>query len=402
MTHKGPLDLPEIADLVAPYLAIQSLAACVRVSKSWRDNFLSHLWSVVSTGAKCNEPLFEATPDGRWHGPCLDDIYRYRHHIRHLSLFGAPAGLEEFQYPNLHHLVVELVSCHPYRTMISLDLVEMCPLLTLLELTNISVALTTWATLSTHPHIRTLRLRNLQIEAAAAPLFWSVCANLESLVLHDITFQGEGVPRDMVFHRLRKLKMRMGAQEAESQRAELIVHFPMLESLNLSTEFPRPLIQHSIQNNHWPHLNKLHLSGLLDKDVASILGGAGNGPRNIVELGLDHCQLKTQAARILGHTFSTLVDVKMYSCKSILGATILDVLCSCQRLEVLYAGDVSAKDIVKHGPWACEQLREMTIHIQVGESEQDLQWLVFGRLSALERLEKLTMSSTSSYICSKG
>jgi hypothetical protein len=92
----------------------------------------------------------------------------------------------------------------------------------------------------------------------------------------------------------------------------------------------------------------------------------------------------------------------MYSCKSIPGATILDVLCSCQRLEVLYAGDISAKDIVKHGPWACEQLRELTIHIQVGESEQNLQWLAFGRLSTLERLEKLVMSSTSSYISSKG
>jgi hypothetical protein len=173
------------------------------VSRSAGETTSSPLWSVVSAGAKCNEPFFEATPDcrwqgpcqyGRWHGPCLDDIYRSRHLIRHLSLLGAPAGVEEFQYPNLHHLVVELVFYHPYRTVISLDL---------------------------------------------------------------------------------------------------------LESLSLSSEFARPLIQHPIQNNHWPHLNKLHLSGLLDKDVASILGGAGDGPGNIVELGLDHCQLKTQAARFL-------------------------------------------------------------------------------------------------------
>ena len=58
----------------------------------------------------------------------------------------------------------------------------------------------------------------------------------------------------------------------------------------------------------------------------------------------------------------------------------------CWRFYIL------ANDIAKGGPWICQQLRELAIGIRVKETEQDLQPLIFERLSTLVRLTTLDMS----------
>jgi hypothetical protein len=60
-------------------------------------------------------------------------------------------------------------------------------------------------------------------------------------------------------------------------------------------------------------------------------------------------------------------------------------------LEVLTARSILAKDIAEAGPWSCQKLRQLKICFQFGESEQNLQPLVFERLSTLTRLEWLTL-----------
>jgi hypothetical protein len=52
---------------------------------------------------------------------------------------------------------------------------------------------------------------------------------------------------------------------------------------------------------------------------------------------------------------------------------------------------VFAGDIAEGGSWACLHLKELAICFLFEESEQDLQPLVFERLSALTRLERLIM-----------
>lgn len=311
MPIKDPLAIPEIAELVAPLLTTRSLAACIRVSKSWRNNFQHHHWSLISIGAKCNDPFRGATRDHRrWHGPYPDEICRHRHFIQHLLLLGDHSAVGELQYPNLTRLMVESHYDSSNPRTVSLDLIQMCPSLTRLDLAEIKVAPTTWATLSTHPHIRTLYLRKIRIETVDMPAFWNVCMNLESLMSIDVNFRCKDAPVDMVFHRMRPLTMRV---PYSSEHLQLPLYFPMLTSLKLIDDCPVSLFDRPVQNNHWPHLNELHLSGLLDSDMASILRGVGDGTECALELVLDNCRLGTQATRIFGLAFNLLVNVEIRS-----------------------------------------------------------------------------------------
>lgn len=92
-----------------------------------------------------------------------------------------------------------------------------------------------------------------------------------------------------------------------------------------------------------------------------------------------------EASRALSIHFSTLVKVDLGGYWN--SYPPLDVLCLCPRLEVLKVLDVVADDIAEQGPWVCQQLRELTYF----RFYQDLEQLVFERLSKLPQLEQLTI-----------
>jgi hypothetical protein len=169
----------------------------------------------------------------------------------------------------------------------------------------------------------------------------------------------------------------------------------MLMSLELELR-KRAVVKEEFLNGHWPPLTKFHVNGYLqDTELASILNRIGNGCGSISDLRLYNCDMSTQASSALGFHFNTLVNVDLgWKCSS--SSTIVDILCGCPRLETLqYVGSILAGDIARRGPWVCQQLRELYLRLLFEESEQDLHQLVFEHLSALTRLERLTMLNTS-------
>jgi hypothetical protein len=385
MPSENPLEIPEIMDKIAPYLKGKDCTNCVRVSKSWQEAFIPHIWRDINISSKSNVH------------PNPKDIYHRRHFIHSLSFVRELFGLGTFVYPNLRKLHLKFRESRKAEPIVSVDLVETCPLLTHLELDEANVTTTTWMALSTHPHIMSLQLRVVRVESVDAPWFWKVCKKLESLYLVDVTLGGS-LPEDAVFDQLRKLGMIFNGDVNKVVQMDLAFQSPMLESLEwrvdlCGTSRTGDFFRRPIQSNHWPNFRKLHLYHTLqDAEVASILRGAGNGQEGIDDLNLQYCELGTQASRILGDHFNTLVRVDISGCRST-RSKVLDLLCGCPNLKELHAKDVFAKDIAERGPWVCHQLQKLLVCFRVGESQQDtqLQQLVFQRLSTLTRLKKLMM-----------
>ncbi|KAF9355449.1 hypothetical protein BGX34_010481 [Mortierella sp. NVP85] len=279
-----------------------------------------------------------------------------------------------------------------------MDLAKTFPSLVKLDLDFVQIESIFWEALSTHHHIRSMRLWCIEVGTDDTPRLWDVCKRLESLELSRVTIEGGGVSKDAVFDRLRELIIWEVSELDVRSQMDLIIQCPMLECLEwdfdgwMSLSGSR-LINHPLQN-HWPYLNKLHINcNLLDLEMALILQSVGTGHGNIVDLQIGSCQLETQASKALGLHFNTLVRVDFARFHHASSSIILDILCSCPRLEVLRAKNVSAKDIAEHGPWVCQHLRELEICFHVGDSDQDLQPLIFKRLSTLVRLKHLKLNS---------
>ncbi|KAF9353868.1 hypothetical protein BGX34_011335 [Mortierella sp. NVP85] len=391
MLPRNPLEIPEMMDRVALHLEKGDLARGVRVSKGWRDMLLPHLWRNV-------QARFSRFPRGNiysiW-GPDRDIIYSHRHLIENLYLIGGLNGLEQCHYPNLQKLRFELPFFKDQGDCTTMNFTKTAPLLAHLKMGHMDIGSAFWETLSTHPHIRHLYLR--EIKTVATQAFWTTCAKLTSLLIVGVAFE-EDVPKDRTFDQLCQLTIRSlkKGMEVEDQ-LDLVLRCPKLESLSWHlNESSRTrgliLVKHPIQKNHWPHLHQLCISGYLqDTDLVSILEGTKSDHGNVVDPGQSSCPLEAHSSKDLRMPFGVLENVDLSMCYLSSSATVLKILCHCPRLKVLHARSVLAKDIAQGGPWVCQQLRELKLYFRVREKEQDLQPFVFERLSTLTQLEVLIM-----------
>jgi hypothetical protein len=393
MSHENPLEIPEIVGLVASHLEGKDLARCVQVSKKWRDLLLPYRWRTVRAGSW---PLNIPQPFPRRRiGPHPSDLYRHRHLIHDLSLSGDTAGLENYNYPNLRKLSIDVTICaeDPERE-VFLELVEMFPSLVELQLHATKLASSSWVALSMHPSITSLRLSEGVIKAMDEPLFWEVCQRLESLSLFMVTFNNGAIPAGAVLDRLHQLNFTAVGNLAISDQLDLILRCPNLKVLKWHGsgigDFNEQLNTDLIPKGYWHCLQELMIGHYFrDEQVASILEGVD--PGNLVDLALANCCLGEQATEALRPHYATLVQLDISECRSVSSTVSRDVLSSCPRLKILYTNIVLARDVVNGGPWVCQQLKELVIGFLFGELELDLQQEVFRRLSTLTRLEYLKM-----------
>jgi len=384
MDPENPVEIPELAEFVASYLKRNDLASCLQVSKKWRDLFLPHRWQTIAVGPK-NHHQFDLRST---------IVFRYRHLIRELSLLGGTSGLDFLNQSNQSNQ--NEPSLENTNRKIVLGLSEMFPVLVNLDLTCVKMTTATWRAISAHTHIRILKLTHLEVDAVDAPGFWETCREMEALQMTNVTIDGGSIPKGVSFDRLRNLVMLKIAKLDEADQLDLVLRSPKLESLQWSIDTfrsvgKRTLLSNSFQDNHWPHLNKLHIYGdLQDTDVASILRGVGNSLGRFADLKLSRCLLQTQVSKALDLHFSALVKVDLAESHSE-SCTTLDILCCCSRLEILRGGKISTNGLAERGPWVCQQLRELSTRIWVREHEKHLQPLIFERLSTLTRLERFSM-----------
>ncbi|KAF9349887.1 hypothetical protein BGX34_001546 [Mortierella sp. NVP85] len=334
------------------------------------------------------------TPTPRLFGPHLAIVSRHRHLIHDLTLIKGVAPFVRHQYPNVCKLTIDFREVYQsQRESVSLELKETFSSLVQLTLRMVVMRQSSWIALEMHSQVRILQLEDTLIGVDNAEIFWKVFANLEAFEMTYNSIPGirKKLQEDVKFYRMRKLVLNILG--ADDDQIKLFIRCPRLEELGWTkSRLQRIRIDQAIQNLCWPHLERLSIDyPFQDDELASLLQGAGNSKKKVVQVNLSKCYLEARASAALASHFNTLVEVNLTDCVSVLRSTTQDLLCLCPRLEVLETSSVMAKDIVAGDPWVCRQLRKLTIGFWFVASDKCLQHEIFGRLSTFIHLEELTM-----------
>ncbi|KAF9100716.1 hypothetical protein BGX27_000274 [Mortierella sp. AM989] len=386
MTAVRPIELPETMFRIAHFLEKHDLVQCICVCKLWNELLLSLVWEEVIIAG--------GGPRGRAIGPSIDDLKQHRELVHTLEVHDNIPGRYTMIFPNLHTLELGpgLEAEEPTALGDPTALIMLNPSLTHLRISSLDRYLLApfWRAVSTLSSLKSLDLTELGVEFDIE-VFWIACANLESLRLRYSMFSDRNYG-DKLFTQLRSLVINSCETEDHSQHLELIRRCPNLEELTwyLGME-PQALkaFANETARGLWPRLGMLRLGYDISDDL---LGPIIAGIQKITRL--DMCdngfgQLSFQA---LAHHFPTLVELDLQNCPNLIGAMLCEVMCSCSHLKKLWIGSITAKDIIESRPWVCHSLTTLQIRILFRESEQDLQPLIFERLSYLTQLETLDIS----------
>jgi len=385
MAPKSPMEIQEVVEMVVSHLKKEDVKRCILVSKSWRDVFLPYRWLNVRAGYRKDgiQPI----------GPGRDALCNHRHLIWSLILIREIDEFSEYDYSYLGRLEINMIGLKPRNNRLNMNLATKTPMLVNLILVNVVVPLEFWDTLSNHPRLKRLHLDSMTIHDESAA-FWRTCMKLESLQMECVIMEVGDRPRDMVFHRLRQLMLNIIHWRNGIFLSDLMLRSPMLESLEYralrSETFLEPTASGSCL-----HLKKLHLHGCFEEeDLNFLFKRVRDGDGNNVYLEPYRSGLDT-VSETFGSHYQSLVDVDLHDCVKISRSIVPDILCLCPRLEKLQAKNVLACGVMERGPWVCQQLRELRIQFCFEIFEEDLQPLIFERLSTLVRLEQLTLDYCS-------
>ncbi|KAF9359098.1 hypothetical protein BGX34_008544 [Mortierella sp. NVP85] len=233
MTPESPVGIPEITGMVASYLKGKDLSSCLRVSKGWRNSFLPYRWGVISVGTKPSKysSIPRDSPRYRF-GPHPTDIYRYRHLIHNLSLYGDTAGLDKYHYPNVRELTIDYdYDAEDSEREVFLELTEMFPSLVHLNIHLVTLNSPSWLALSVHPNISCLTLLDVEIEETDVARLWTVCTRLTALRLQLVTVDSSLIPDGAVFNRLGGIDIENKDVLDTQDNLDLILRCPNLRYL---------------------------------------------------------------------------------------------------------------------------------------------------------------------------
>ena len=168
-------------------------------------------------------------------------------------------------------------------------------------------------------------------------------------------------------------------------------------------------VHRPIQEDRWDVIWRLETTfyrGTIFEDWdpkwAALIDAIGHSFGSITQFVHSHGKFGPQSHKALSFHFNTLVRLQINGSNPDISAVTRAVLCSCPKLEYLLSGNIFARDVVQDEPWVCQSLRVLMGGFRVGETEQDLQPLIFERLSSLTRLTVLNMNLFSKDPCDEG
>ncbi|KAF9357998.1 hypothetical protein BGX26_002684 [Mortierella sp. AD094] len=228
----------------------------------------------------------------------------------------------------------------------------------------------------------------------AIEAFWTACMNLEDLSLSKVSFSaGFTIDTQVTFPKMKLLGLADIENMDNSMQLDIIRRCPRLEELTWYLEYPgqsMKLLGEYVGETLWPNLGGLSLGyRISDENLATII----NSSRRITKLNLYRCHLEYPSFHALRRHFDTLVELSFRISPDVMGYMIIEVLCSCRHLKELKAKSILARDVVNGKPWVCTSLTYLQICFEFDKSEQNLQPLVFERLSHLVNLRTFGVGS---------
>jgi hypothetical protein len=373
-----PFELPEIRATIAKFLDHSDLVQCLYVSRAWHDSFLPLVWSTISICSDTPRPSVEAfNQHSRFIRNLTYDVKSWdayaSTHCRDLStllvhcIWNEPPVIA--QYDKLRDLSIKNVK------ELSLDIFPL------------------WRPSNSFQNLSSLCVMAVDIDPAGADDFWDQCIRLESL-----SISLSSIPRlpnkSMKFERLRKLELAPRRGHSLELWQEFITQCPGLTSLGWGCGGGESVAMDNfiaqLAKGTWPNLCELRLSCLCPPDER--LGQILNVMPQVKSLDTHGSTFGPLSLAALRPHFSILRQLKMEYSRYPEAAqlAIPEILASCPQLEILVAGEVTARNILQGQPWVCERTLK-TLHLCViispGQDTDHQQQHVLERISRLYNLE---------------
>ncbi|KAK3823250.1 MAG: hypothetical protein J3Q66DRAFT_331247 [Benniella sp.] len=388
MPSPHPLELTEIISLVVRYLPHRSLPSCARVSKAWYQACIPHIWHHIHL-----KKLPKSTAL----------IHRHRHHVRRVSTGRMSQEHTALRFTSLDFIQIETQG--HVQDVETIQFIMDHPTATRLELRTLLSDRhpAFWDALLRFHNLRALTMSSLEIFGTNMDKFWQLCPRLERLVirvhhhhlhinlppglypnLKHLGVDGcdtKNVPFFMGFLRqcphLTSIDWRTAPAHEEGfvyGLTELLEAkaLPNLKHLNAGTRQIENVLFVRLVHNLPPRINSLHIS--LSLDV-----------------------LKMDFATLFRPYFSNLRVLTILTDMSAKSPLAQIIMSSCPLLEELAAPNVDALVVVEGAPWVCSRLKvlDLAFCFNPHNAVNQLQPLIFDRLSKLTRLEELCMMGPS-------
>ncbi|KAI8596943.1 hypothetical protein EDD21DRAFT_407982 [Dissophora ornata] len=400
MSNINPLDLLEIRLSIAEHLKKPDLLRCLRVCWSWHDTFLPLVWENVSVGKSS-----WARPSPSQDSLTPELLHSHSHLIKDLHIVSW-SGNYPITFPRIQTL--DFNGATP-----SLEYLE--PLIRLnqplvkLNLWNLDngIDYRLWKALQKLPHMRELSLGMSSIQEDDIVRFWTICENLESLLLEHVTFpQGTTPHASMCFRKIWKLQMCYVSGMEEEEQFRFISACPNLEDLawgySSSIESDDGLegdgamgsayfeeFAKEVGRKRWPRLASLTMGvQWTEEDMYLII----EGMQRVVKIDL-YDAFGPLTFQALQRHFKNLVKLQVETSSEVASKLLQNIMCSCPALKKLEGGSVLAKDVIEGKPWVCLSLESLSICFMFSNTEQHLQPLIFECLAKLKRLKHLYSGS---------
>ncbi|KAI8596946.1 hypothetical protein EDD21DRAFT_407984 [Dissophora ornata] len=393
MSKINPLDQPEIRLLIAEHLRKPDLVRCLRVCWSWHDTFIPFVWKYLSVG---KPSWMEPSPSQDSLTP--EVLCSHSHLIKDIYIVDWPENYP-FVFPRIQTLDFHLYKgTTPSLSKCLEPLIGGNQSLVKLNLWNLDndIDYRLWKAFLKLPHLRELSLGRSSIQEDDIVRFWSICENLESLLLERVSFpRGTSPYASMCFQNIRKLQLcHVSGMKVEGQ-LRFISACPNLEDFawRYSLEYDRPVgdsffkeFAKEVGRKRWPRLVTLMMDQQRsEEDMCLIIEGMQRVEK--IELGDMFSPLTFQA---LQRHFNNLVELQVGSSSEATSTLLQNIMCSCPALKKLVGGGVLAKDVVEGKLWVCLSLETLSICFMFSDTEQHLQSLIFVRLAKLTRLGHLS------------
>lgn len=376
----GPFDLPEVLTIIGSFLTDGSLSACLRVSRTWYDVFISWFWIKVMLSSS----YYKKQPS----------VETFREHASLIRILGinqvrANKYTHNLTFPRVDALTITISSYVSKKTKPQEDfqLFEKFPRLQKLEYDG-------------------RLLDNCELWFSQKNALWSHLTHLtfqDPMLnsLYDPSIRVEFLTNDSNIPEIQEGTVILGGHcSCKETMAQMwvIAQCPNLVHLRWTTFYRRARrlgdfrkldwIARGARDN-WPRLQSLSIptQRIFAEGFRTLL----ESMTRLEELDLSSTRFNHECWMALQGTprhLATLRILDLTKCDDLHGSHILDMLTSIPNLIVFKAGSLTRAHPVDFAqPWVCLGLRELSLVMEVDDPSSCAALLL--RLSEMKRLERL-------------
>ncbi|KAI8604497.1 hypothetical protein EDD21DRAFT_436824 [Dissophora ornata] len=402
---------------VSPGLLQYKRAPCDLIRRLQTSGVGFHVSSLVWKEVSVDKPSW-AQPSPSQDSLTPEVLRSHLHLIKDLYIVDWPEKYP-FVFPRMQMLNFRFSQDKPSPANYPAPLIERNQSLVKLHFWNIDkdIDYRLWKALLKLPHLRELSLGMSSIQEDDIVRFWTICENLESLILEYVKFpQGTTPHASMCFRNIRKLKLSSVRGMEDEDQFSLISACPNLEDFSwfcctvlrvypdtglqdyrdiggpYFTEFAK-----EVGRKRWPRLTSLSMNGRwTEEDTCLIIEGMQRIKK------IDLCRtFGPHTFQAPQRHFNKLVELQVDISSEVASRLLQNIMCSCPALKMLDGGGVVAKDVIEGEPWVCLSLESLSICFMFSDTEENLQPLIFERLAKLTRLEYLYSTALTTYFKEK-